>query len=588
MSERPLDERLVAAAEKVAGGLRPPATKSQESSPALERLDEIAGIARAFAANSEAGDDSRPEPLFLWGSFEVRERLGEGSFGEVFRAWEPGLEREVALKLRLGDTASPHALLAEAKRLAQVRHANVVVVHGAGIHDGRVGLWTDLVEGETLEARLARDGRLSASEATAIGLDLCRALAAIHAAGLIHGDLKPSNVLRERGGRIVIADFGSAAPTGPAAGGTLTPRTGTPAALAPELLAGGGPSAASDLYAVGALLFRLLTGGYPKRTPAGALDSRLLDLRPDLERPLVELVERALEPRPAARFASAGELAGALAGTLEAGPRRAWPRLVGIAAVVGTVVALVVLLATSVQPRTEYLETPLARYEPVSSTALPSNPLPSTALSSSALSSTALPRMAPPRLEATLLRRRGAESTRLASGAAVAPGDHLQLELEVAEPVHVYVLNEDQKGELYLLFPLAGLDRGNPLAPLAPLAPGGAAESIVLPGALLGAEQDWQVTSAGGVERFLVVASRGPNAELEARLGVLERAAPGRALRLDGTVAEAVRGVGGLEPAPASPSRPGEGSGSALDRLERLLGGRDDLRLIRLELANPG
>jgi len=561
VSEQPLDERLVAAAEKVAGGLRPPPASDGERSPALERLHEIAGIARAFATAPEGGEArQRTEPLFHWGPFEVRERLGEGSFGEVFRAWEPGLDREVALKLRRGDAASPQALLVEAKRLARVRHANVVGVHGAGIHDGRVGLWTDLVEGETLEARVGREGRLSAAEGTAIGLDLCRALAAIHGSGLIHGDLKAANVLREHGGRIVIADFGSATPSGPVESGSLAPRTGTPAVLAPEVLAGGAPSVASDLYAVGAVLFFLLTGRYPKRAAGGTLESRLLDLRPDLERPLVEVVERALEPRPVARFASAGELARALAAALTSGGHRAWPRRLAAAALGLVAVALVVGLAISLRPRAADSEKPLAQL--------------------------ALPQVAspPPRLGATLLRRRGGERARLASGATVAPGDRLQLELEVAEPLHVYVLNEDERGGLYLLFPLTGLDRVNPLAPT------GAAESIVLPGALLGVEQDWQVTSAGGVERFLIVASRGPAVELEARLGALEPAAPGRALQLQlaGAGVEASRGVVGLGPAPAARSQPEAETASALDRLERLLAGRRDLRLIRLELANPG
>lgn len=572
MSDRELDERIVAAAERVAGGLRPPAPEtSPELAPALESLEEIAGIARAFAAApSPGGDASLSEPLFVWGPFEIRERLGEGSFGEVFRAYEPGLDREVALKLRRRDGAAPHALLAEAKRLAQVRHSNVVVVHGAGIHDGRVGLWTDLVEGETLEERLEREGRLSATETVAIGLDLCRALAAVHGAGLVHGDLKASNVLRERGGRIVIADFGSASPGGPGGREPLVFRTGTPAALAPEVLAGGAPSVASDLYAVGTLLFRLLTGVYPKRAlrwqeaQGGGLESRLLDLRPELPRPLVELVERALDPRPTERFSSAGDLASALAATLERGARRRLPGALAAAALVAALVALIVGLASSARrptapPRAVALETPSARQGP------PSSPDP--------------PGPAPPRIEATLLRRRGTEIARLESGATVKPGDRLQLELESAEPLHVYVLNEDEHGELYLLFPLAGLDRRNPIGP----APG---RSTMLPGSLLGAPHDWQVTSAGGVEHFLIVASRGPNPELEERLSVLEPAAPGRALRLDPLAREAIRGVGGLEPAPAS-RRGRPGSESALDRLEQLLAGRRELRLIRLELVNP-
>lgn len=548
MTGRAPDPRLLAAAERVASGLRPPDdVTGADRSPALERLEEIAGIARAFDTVQEGGASARPEPLFQWGPFEVRAQLGKGSFGEVYRAWEPGLDREVALKLRRGDGARPQQLLAEAKRLAQVRHPNIVIVHGAAIHDGRVGLWTDLVEGESLEQRLEREGRLSPSESAAIGLDLCRALAAVHGAGLVHGDLKAANVLRERGGRIVLADFGSAAPAA-RAGEPVRVLTGTPAVLAPEVLAGAAPSPASDLYALGALLYRLLGGEYPRPADGGTRGRRLFDLRPDLPPPLLHLIERALEREPSARFSSAGEMAEALAATLAGPPRRGRTVAVAAAAVLIAAAALAFWLA-----RRGGVVAP---------------PAPATLAATSVASAPE-----PPRVEAVLLRRRGDDIDRLGDGAAVRPGDRLRLEVAIDEPLHLYVLNEDEHGELYLLFPLSGLDQGNPVAP-------GAAR--VLPGSRLGADQDWQVTSVGGTERFLVIASRGPNPELEARLGAIEPAAAGRFVALGPLAAEGVRGVGGLVS-----SETESGSVEALDRIETLLADRPGLRLLRFELANP-
>src|SRR5262245_790625 len=163
-----------------------------------------------------------PEPeysgspaLTRWGPLEVRELLGRGGFAEVYRAYEPELRRDVALKLRRADlqAGAPQSrrFLEEAQRLAKVRHPNVVVVYGAAEHDGRRGLWTDLIRGKTLEQVVAEQGPFGPGEATAIGASLCSAVAAVHAAGLVHRDIKTSNVMRETGGRIVLMDFGSAA-----------------------------------------------------------------------------------------------------------------------------------------------------------------------------------------------------------------------------------------------------------------------------------------------------------------------------------------------------------------------------------------
>ena len=156
-------------------------------------------------------DGATPRDPGAWGHLEVQERIAGGAFGDVYRARDPHLNREVALKLLRLDvsTGQPDRLLDEARALARVRHPNVVTVHGADVRDGRVGLWMEFVHGRTLESWVQAHGALSAGEATTLGVDLCRALAAVHGAGLVHGDVKAQNVMREEGGRIVLMDFGA-------------------------------------------------------------------------------------------------------------------------------------------------------------------------------------------------------------------------------------------------------------------------------------------------------------------------------------------------------------------------------------------
>ena len=209
-------------------------------------------------------------------------------------------------------------MIEEGRLLARVRHPNVVTVYGADRVDGRVGLWMEFVHGRTLEAVLHEHGRFSAKEAALIGLDLLHALSAVHSAGLLHRDVKAQNVMREAGGRIVLMDFGAGREI-PTAGSAEV--AGTPLYLAPEVFAIGTPTARSDIYSVGVLLFHLVTGEYPVRgatvsaiREAHAEKRRvwLRDVRPDLARPFVEVVERALAFDPDERYASAGAMERAL------------------------------------------------------------------------------------------------------------------------------------------------------------------------------------------------------------------------------------------------------------------------------------
>jgi len=297
-------------------------------------LDDPPETARTRAASGQAAHIAAPGASTLeirpsqakgkWGHLLLLGRIGEGAFGEVYRAHDTWLDHPVALKLlkpAVARTDFSSRILHEARRLARVRHPNVVTVHGADMNDGRVGFWMDLVEGETL-SDLLRRGRLSHGEASHIGQEVCLALAAVHLANLVHRDVKAQNVMRTRdGGRIILMDFGAGEfidrPTNPDS------VRGTPLYLAPELFDGAGASVSTDIYAAGVLLYHLVTDSYPVygRSLNELVDAhrrgerhRLRDARPDLPSSFVDIVERALDPDPKRRFVSAGEMHAALSG----------------------------------------------------------------------------------------------------------------------------------------------------------------------------------------------------------------------------------------------------------------------------------
>ena len=148
------------------------------------------------------------DTLSRWGPLLLRGTIGQGHFGTVYLAWDETLERQVALKLLRG-TARAGEIIQEGRLLARVRHPNVVTVYGVDRHDGVVGLWMEFVDGLTLARVVATRGALDPREAALVGIDLCRAVAAVHKAGLVHRDIKAHNVMREGSGRIVLMDFGS-------------------------------------------------------------------------------------------------------------------------------------------------------------------------------------------------------------------------------------------------------------------------------------------------------------------------------------------------------------------------------------------
>ena len=264
----------------------------------------------------------------VWGKYRLANRVGAGSYGAVYRAWDSDLERDVAMKIlhvRFGDTRLKDKLLKEGRALARIRHNNVVQVFGVEAHEDRAALCMEFVEGQTLDEVILR-GTLSAREAIGIGEDLCRALAAVHGAGYIHRDVKAKNVMRDARGRIVLMDFG----TGRMADrpGTFGDRAGTPLYMAPEVLEGEPASASSDVYSLGVLLYFLVSGQYP--VDARTIDELhqahakrqhrwLSERRPDLPVAFMQVVERAIAIDPQERYTNPSELLAALS-ALKVGP----------------------------------------------------------------------------------------------------------------------------------------------------------------------------------------------------------------------------------------------------------------------------
>jgi serine/threonine protein kinase/Tfp pilus assembly protein PilF len=295
----------------------------------IATLSEVSRTDEGTHTAEEGQSAARVQPMGpmpeRWGSLQLRELVGSGGYGTVYRAWDPQLAREVALKLlnpdRAAEPAFEQSVIAEGRRLARLRHPNVIDVYGADTHEGRVGFWMEFLEGQTLKQWVDTHGPMSSREATLIGIDLCRALAAVHAAGLIHRDVKAQNVMRASGGRTVLMDFGTGVETG-----AIARLAGTPLYMAPELVSGGPATPKSDLYSLGALLFYLVSGEFPVTGPsfshikaahAAGTRKTVRDVRPDLPAAFVKVVDRALSPDPAARPATAGTLEAELAASLE-------------------------------------------------------------------------------------------------------------------------------------------------------------------------------------------------------------------------------------------------------------------------------
>jgi serine/threonine-protein kinase len=327
---------LLALAQAVADGGTPDWEEAEESThpadlPRLRALRSIAEIVRAHRRLDGFRDSWAEEPGAppRWEHLELLERIGGGAYGDVYRARDPHLDREVALKLlHAGQepaSSGGRSAVEEGRLLAKVRHPHVATVYGADRRGGRVGLWMELIRGRDLRRIVTDNGPFGPREAALVGVDLCRAAAAVHARGILHRDIKAQNVMREEGGRIVLMDFGIGRELQrrPEPG---EPPSGTPLYLAPEVLEGAPASVQSDVYSLGVLLFFLVTGTFPvegrsldelRRAHREGKRRLLRDARPELPEGLVTVIERALAAEPEARPSSMGQLERALLGALE-------------------------------------------------------------------------------------------------------------------------------------------------------------------------------------------------------------------------------------------------------------------------------
>jgi tetratricopeptide (TPR) repeat protein/predicted Ser/Thr protein kinase len=313
------------------------------------------------------------------GGYRVLRELGRGGMGVVYLAENLGLRRQVALKVLPGgaDLEAVERFQLEARAAARVKHPNVVGVHEVGRDGERWFLAMDLVDGESLRARVQRDGPLEPREAARVVEAIARALHEAHTLGVLHRDVKPHNILLERDGTPLLADFGLARDTGQA-GITVTGEVmGTPAYMAPEQAAGDRARVdrRADVYAAGATLYEALTGQPPFQGPTALhiLAQVTADaprppssLRPGLDRELETVVLKCLEKEPAARYDTAGELADDLGRWLRHEPlvaRRPGPfaRLVKLArrrpmAAAVTALGVTVGLAAAVAERAQAVE----------------------------------------------------------------------------------------------------------------------------------------------------------------------------------------------------------------------------------------
>jgi serine/threonine protein kinase len=422
-----------------------------EELPLLEQLRVLGAVAAAARG---------PGPGDSWGPLELIAPLGSGAYADVFRARDTRLQRDVALKL-LREPDAGGEVVAEGRMLARVKHPGVVTVHGADRIDGRTGIWMELVEGRTLDAELREQGWMDVTKAALLGADLAAALAAVHAAGLVHRDVKPHNVMRETSGRVVLMDFGVGRPLhGPPAR-----PAGTPLYMAPELLEGGQATPCSDLYSLGVLLFHAVSGRYPVEATsletmaeAHARGARvgLREAGAHLPEAFVRAVERALEPDPRQRFRSANEMEQALLEAVSPASTRgtSWRRIAAAALVVG-------LLLVIPWPH-DHPERP----DPTPTLGTEATPAPP-----------AEPRSPPPRagrpaddpFVAPVGGAAPADSTPPGSDAAYSIDARLdggvQLRIRPSAPVSLYVFALDDSDRPSLVFPARGRLTDNPIAP---------------------------------------------------------------------------------------------------------------------------
>lgn len=280
------------------------------------------------------------------GKYRILEVLGRGGMAQVYRAYHPQLERYVAIKVLRTDLASQNEFLArfrrEARAVSGLRHPNIVQVFDFDVQDDLYYMVLELLEGDSLRARLSdyrgRGQRMPLPEVLRITTDVLSGLDYAHSAGVIHRDIKPANILLTKTGQAVLTDFGIAQMIGVAPVTVSGALMGTLSYMAPEQGLEGRADARSDIYALGIVLYEMLTGCTPfdADTPLAILMKHRHDplplprqVDPSLPLALEQVVLKSLAKDPAERYQTAAEMLAALQGLdIPDGPRPLAPRQV--------------------------------------------------------------------------------------------------------------------------------------------------------------------------------------------------------------------------------------------------------------------
>jgi Tol biopolymer transport system component len=259
------------------------------------------------------------------GPYEILSRLGAGGMGEVYRARDTRLGRDVAIKILPSSFSSDPDRLRrfeqEARAASLLNHPNITAIYDVGTHEGSPYIVSELLEGETLRNRLAA-GAMSSRRATELGLQAARGLAAAHDKGIIHRDLKPENIFVTKDGRVKILDFGLAKLIRPEPSGSAATEPGvvlgTFGYMSPEQVRGRPADARSDVFAIGAILYEMLAGqrAFHGNSAASTMSAILMREPPELSTTnrrihpgLERIIRHCLEKNPEERFHSAHDLA---------------------------------------------------------------------------------------------------------------------------------------------------------------------------------------------------------------------------------------------------------------------------------------
>lgn len=279
----------------------------------------------ARCCTTEGISVARMNARVIAGRYHILEKIGQGGVAEVFKAVDTRLRRVVAVKLLhehlSHDPAYVGRLENEARAVAALSHPNIVLVHNYDVADGRYFIVMEYVEGQNLKDYLAERAPLPEAECRRLAEQLLLGLVAAHTAGLVHRDVKPQNVLMTPGGELKLTDFGIAKPVGETGSTQKGLCFGTPHYIAPEQAWENQATPRSDLYAVGVILYEMLSGELPfaGATPAMVAYARvftppppLREIAPWVSGTMAAVVVKAMAKDPKSRYGDAGEMLAAL------------------------------------------------------------------------------------------------------------------------------------------------------------------------------------------------------------------------------------------------------------------------------------